>query len=96
MIADTEERSYFSTCKDDHSTNPIGFQSRATKCTTCDMGTTEKAAYDPVFYLHNTFIDYLWAYWQKMGESLPYVFNSEADKPLPPFDRAESITIKGL
>ena len=32
----------------------------------CDMGTNKKAAYDPVFYLHNTFIDYLWAYWQEL------------------------------
>ena len=32
----------------------------------CDMQSIEKAAYDPVFYLHNTFIDYLWAYWQEL------------------------------
>ena len=34
----------------------------------CDMGTIEKAAYDPVFYLLNTFIDYLLAYWQELQQ----------------------------
>ena len=30
----------------------------------CDMGCLQTAGYDPVFYLHHTFLDYLWAYWQ--------------------------------
>ena len=34
----------------------------------CDMRPIEKAAYDPVFYLLNTFIDYLWAYWQELQQ----------------------------
>ena len=59
----------------------------------CDMGTIEKAAYDPVFYLHNTFIDYLWAYWQELqrlrGKTEDYVEKYELDDPLPPFDRAD-------
>ena len=59
----------------------------------CDMQSIEKAAYDPVFYLHNTFIDYLWAYWQELqrlrGKTENYVEKYELDDPLPPFDRAD-------
>ena len=32
----------------------------------CDMFRPETAAYDPVFYLHHTYIDYLFAYWQEL------------------------------
>ena len=32
----------------------------------CDMRTIKKAAYDPVPYLLNTFVDYLWANWQEL------------------------------
>ena len=32
----------------------------------CDMGTVLTAAYDPVFYLHHTYIDYVFAYWQEL------------------------------
>ena len=60
----------------------------------CDMVTTEKAAYDPVFYLHNTFIDYLWAYWQELQrlrseDDRDHFINKIYNVPLPPFDRAD-------
>ena len=59
----------------------------------CDMRTIEKAAYYPVFYLLNAFIDYLWAYWQELqrlrGKTENYVEKYELDDPLPPFDRAD-------
>jgi len=32
----------------------------------CDMGSIAVAAYDPVFYLHHTYVDYLFAYWQEL------------------------------
>ena len=57
----------------------------------CEMPHTRAAAYDPVFYLHHTFVDYLWAYWQELqrlrGIEEKYVH--EFDQPLPPFDRAD-------
>ena len=59
----------------------------------CDMRTIEKAAYNPVFYLLNTFIDYLWAYWQELqrlrGKMEKYAEKYELDDPLDPFDDAE-------
>ena len=32
----------------------------------CDMRQIETAAYDPVFYLHHTYVDYVFAYWQEL------------------------------
>ena len=63
----------------------------------CDMQSIEKAAYDPVFYLHNTFIDYLWAYWQELqrlrseGDGDHIIDNHFCcyNAPLQPFDRAD-------
>jgi len=44
----------------------------------CDMGSIAVAAYDPVFYLHHTFVDYLFAYWQELQtlRGLPH-FNQD-------------------
>ena len=32
----------------------------------CDMLRIDTAAYDPVFYLHHTYVDYVFAYWQEL------------------------------
>ena len=32
----------------------------------CDMDSFDTAAYDPLFYLHHTYIDYVFAYWQEL------------------------------
>ena len=32
----------------------------------CDMGTIGTAAYDPIFYLHHSYIDHQWAFWQEL------------------------------
>ena len=56
----------------------------------CDMQSIEKAAYDPVFYLHNTFIDYLWAYWQELQRlRRKDDRDNHYNAPMPPFDRAD-------
>ena len=33
---------------------------------TCDMMYTSIAAYNPIFYLHHSYIDYQWAFWQEL------------------------------
>merc|ERR1712200_70402 len=32
----------------------------------CDMRYSDTASYDPLFYLHHTYVDYLFAYWQEL------------------------------
>ena len=32
----------------------------------CEMGAHETAGYDPMFFLHHTFVDYQWAFWQEV------------------------------
>merc|ERR1711962_579424 len=32
----------------------------------CDMFEIETASYDPLFYLHHTYVDYVFAYWQEL------------------------------
>ena len=32
----------------------------------CDMGTIKTAAYDPIFFLHHSYVDYQWAFWQEL------------------------------
>ena len=34
----------------------------------CEMAKPDKAGCDPIFFLHHTFLDYLWAYWQELQE----------------------------
>ena len=57
----------------------------------CEMAVTGTGSYDPIFFLHHSYIDLLFAYWQQLqqlgGKDEPFV--QEFDKPLPPFDRAE-------
>ena len=54
----------------------------------CDMVATTTAAYDTVFYLHHSYVDYQWAFWQELqrlrGHSDPTP--DGFDQPLPPFD----------
>merc|ERR1712198_142962 len=51
------------------------------------MAKVETAAYDPIFYLHHSFIDFQFAYWQELQT---YRLQSEiapvgADREMPPF-----------
>jgi len=55
----------------------------------CDMSVVETAAYDPVFYLHHAYVDYVFAYWQELQRlrghnEVPTV--REHTDTLPPFD----------
>ena len=59
---------------------------------------TGTAAYDPLFYLHHAFVDYLWAFWQELQQhrgldiykdGRSYRGFHEFDEPLHPFDRAD-------
>ena len=55
----------------------------------CDMFSVETAAYDTLFYLHHSYVDYQWAFWQELqrlrGHSDPKI--PGFDRPLAPFDR---------
>ena len=60
------------------------------------MSRVATAPYDPVFYLHKTFIDFLWAYWQELqrlrGKKEKWrreLKKEQFDEPMHPFDRAE-------
>ena len=56
----------------------------------CDLYHTETAGYDTLFYLHHTYIDYQWAFWQELqrlrGQSDPTIEFEGFNEPLPPFD----------
>ena len=52
------------------------------------MGATTLAAYDPIFYLHHTYIDYLYAYWQELQDirQLPRIDSGGTSQlRMPPF-----------
>ena len=60
------------------------------------MSRVATAPYDPVFYLHKTFVDFLWAYWQELqrlwGKKEKWrreLKKKYWDEPLHPFDRAD-------
>jgi len=54
----------------------------------CDMTVDAKAGYDTLFYLHHTFVDYQWAYWQELQlHRPPDEPFSDFNNPIPPFDR---------
>ena len=58
----------------------------------CELGGTSTGSYDHVFFLHHSFIDFLWAFWQELQKLRgidEYVV--EFDRPLPPFDRSAPI-----
>ena len=68
----------------------------------CDMRVIDTSAYDPVFYLHHTYIDYVFAFWQELqplrGQNkVPAAIQELAD-PLPPFNNRrhnnKSITLR--
>ena len=55
----------------------------------CDMIFLDTSAYDPVFYLHHAYVDYVFAYWQELQRlrghnEVPTV--REHTDTLPPFD----------
>ena len=57
----------------------------------CEMAVTGTGSYDPIFFLHHSYVDLLFAYWQELqrlrGEGEPFV--EEFNQPIPPFDRKE-------
>ena len=57
----------------------------------CHMYSTMTSGYDPVFYLHHTFIDYIWAYWQELQKhrKKEVDYGAEFDQPLAPFHKAD-------
>ena len=67
----------------------------------CEMDNTATAAYDPMFFLHHSYVDFQWAFWQELqrlrGRSVmpletdmygPYDIQ-ELGKPLRPFNVRE-------
>lgn len=68
----------------------------------CDMRVIDTSAYDPVFYLHHTYIDYIFAFWQELqrlrGENEVPAAIQELEDPLPPFNNRrynnKSITLR--
>jgi len=70
----------------------------------CDMRVIDTSAYDPVFYLHHTYIDYIFAFWQELQrlrghKKVPTTLQELANPlPLPPFDNRrynnKSITLQ--
>ena len=62
----------------------------------CDMGSVETAAYDPIFYLHHSYVDYQWAFWQELqrlrglsGKPLKSQDIESFGEPLAPFNFSE-------
>ena len=55
----------------------------------CDMRVIDTSAYDPVFYLHHTYIDYVFAFWQELQHlrghnKVPAI--QELEDSFPPFN----------
>ena len=57
----------------------------------CDMAPTDTAAYDTIFYLHHSYVDYQWAFWQELqrlrGHADPTI--EGFDQPLRPFESSQ-------
>ena len=57
----------------------------------CDFEPLETSSYDTLFFLHHSYVDYQWAFWQELqrlrGHSDPKM--PGFDEPLPPFDNRE-------
>merc|ERR1719481_1038727 len=57
----------------------------------CEMGTVQYASFDPIFYLHHAFVDYIFAFWQKLQDLRGLeIYGSRATTsrtPLEPFNR---------
>ena len=68
----------------------------------CDMQVIDTSAYDPVFYLHHTYIDFVFAFWQELqrlrGQNKVPSAVQELEDPLPPFNNRhynnKSITLR--
>ena len=57
----------------------------------CDMLKPATAAYDTIFYLHHSYVDYQWAYWQELQRlrGHPEPVDEGLKDPLPPFDNSK-------
>ena len=59
----------------------------------CELSVSGNAAYNPIFFLHHSYVDLQMAYWQELqrlrGHAQPSI--DEFHKPMPPFDRNEFI-----
>ena len=59
----------------------------------CEMSVTGTGAYDPIFFLHHSYVDLQFAYWQELqrlrGHGQPLI--DEFHEQMPPFDRDEVI-----
>jgi len=57
----------------------------------CDMFSTDTASYDPVFYLHHSYVDYQFAYWQELQRLRELSTDDDTlethNTPLEPFNR---------
>ena len=56
----------------------------------CDMSELKTAAYDPLFYLHHSYVDYQWAFWQELQRlrGHPEPNHESFRRPLPPFENS--------
>ena len=70
---------------EDHLNNPHGDLHVSMGC---DMEPLDTASYDTLFYLHHSYVDYQWAFWQELqrlrGYSDPTI--EGFDQPLRPFE----------
>ena len=57
----------------------------------CDMSDTKTAAYDPIFWLHHSYVNRQFAFWQEVNKLRKRNIGSfeEMSKPLDPFHRQE-------
>ena len=58
----------------------------------CELGAQMTASYDPLFWLHHSFVDSQWVYWSELQDSREHLEEysvAEWDDPMPPFDRRE-------
>jgi hypothetical protein len=53
----------------------------------CDLGVLATASYDPIFYLHHSYVDFQWAFWQETKGAFSSL--GIPNDALTPFDRTE-------
>ena len=68
-----------------------GPHSRVHTLVGCEMSIDGTGAYDPLFYLHHSYVDLQWAYWQKLQQLRPGRTDKpnidEFNQPIAPFDK---------
>ena len=52
----------------------------------CVLGPPQSAAYDPVFWMHHSFVDKVFSIWQSRWENHPSFLAATRDKRMEPFD----------